>query len=224
MSGNVISLAQRRTKRLGLTWSGMWGKPVNRDAYDAWIEADGSLVLQLDPAVVRDAKGGAFTNAETEEAVFRIRNGLEFRIPADVAKAWFDDMRDFSIAARQIAETRRGVYEWRCTPSDDGAYRAYRVEHAHRSAVFVAFKPRLRKRLVGTGEATTDIAGMRFEERKWAMVCPSCEVCDRAIQVGETAYRERPNPSGRAWPTAIICSTCIQRAPGEGIREAGGAP
>lgn len=220
MSATVISLAQRRTKRLGLTWSGMWGKPVNRDAYDAWIEADGSLVLQLDPAVVRDSKGGAFTNAETEEAVFRIRNGLEFRIPADAAKAWFDDMRDFSIAARQIADERRGVNEWRCTPVGDGTYR---VKHAYQAATFVPFRPRLRKGLVGTGKVDETNIGVRFEVRKEAMVAPDCDVCRRVIQIGEVAYREQRNPGGRAWPTAIICGECIQRAPGEGIREAGGA-
>lgn len=216
----VISLARRRRERLGLTWSGMWGQPVNRDAYDAWIETDGSLVFRFDPAAVGDAKAGSFTNADTGEPFFRIRAGVEFRVPADVAKQWFDDMQSFGIAARQIAETRRGVYEWRCTPIGDGTYR---VKHAHQTAVFVPFKPRLRKGLVGTGEVTTDVTGTKYEQQRRAMVAPTC-ICRRVIQVGETAYRERRNPHGRAWPNVVICSDCIQKAPREGLADAGGKP
>lgn len=217
MSDKVISLAARRRKRLGITWSGMWGKPVNRAAYDAWIEADGSLVLRFEPSAIESKTSGAFTNTETGEKVFGVRAGGEVRIPADVAKQWFDDMRDFGIASRQITETRRGVYEWRFTPNGDGTFL---VKHAYSSGVFVPFKPRLRKGMVGTGETSVDLTGHRFEIRTRGMVAPTCEVCRRVIQVGETAYRERRNPHGRAWADVVICSGCVTKAPQSGIREA----
>lgn len=219
MSGSkVISLAARRQKRLGLSWYGMHGHPVNRDAYDAWIEPDGSLVLRFEPAAVDTSKrGGSFTNAETGEPTFTVRpEGHEVRIPADVAKQWFEDMQSFGIASRRIAETRRGVYEWRCEPRGDGTYT---VQHAYRRGIFEPFRPRLRKTMVGTGRLVEGLCGP-FEEREERMVAPVCEACRRVIQVGETAYHERRNPGGRAWPDAVICRDCIECAPQAGLQDA----
>lgn len=216
MSEKVVSLATRRRKRLGLVMGGMHGQPVNREAYDAWIEADGSLVLRFDMSAVEVQKGGAFTNTETGEAVFRVRaNGHEVRIAADVAEQWFKDMQSFGIASRRIAETRRGVYEWQFEPIGDGAYRA---RHAHRVGIFEPFKPKLRKRYVGTGEVE-DNGICKFERKERRMVAPDCDVCRRVIQAGETAYRERRNSNGRAWPDAVICVDCITKTSQRGIRE-----
>lgn len=217
MSGKVISLASRRRKRLGLTSWGIHGKPVNRPAYDAWIEADGSLMLRIDPSAVELHKaGGSFTDAETGEPTFTLRDeGHEIRIAADVAKQWFDDMTSLGIAARRIAETRRGVYEWRFEPIGDGTFRA---SHAHRAGVFEPFRPNLRARYVGTGEIEDNGWG-KFERREKRKVAPTCEVCRRVIQVGETAYRERRNPSGRAWADAVICTECVTKAPQTGLQE-----
>lgn len=214
----VISLAARRRKRLGLSSWGMFGKPVNRPSYDAWLEADGSLVLRFDPAAVELNKaGGSFTDAETGKPTFTLRDeGHEVRIAADVAEQWFKDMTSLGIASRKIAETRRGVYEWRFEPIGDGTFRA---RHAHRAGIFEPFKPKLRERYVGTGEIEYTGWG-KFERREKRKVAPTCEVCRRVIQVGETAYRERRNPSGRAWADAVICSGCIAQAPQAGLREA----
>jgi len=221
MSDKVISLAARRQKRLGLSWYGMHGRPVNRPAYDAWIEPDGSLVMRFDPQAVDASKhGGSFTSAEDGTPTFTVRPaGHEIRIAADVARQWFDDMQSFGIASRRIAETRRGVYEWRCDPRGDGTYL---VRHAHRRAVFEPFKPRPRKTMVGTGKIVEGVCG-RFEERAHAMVAPSCIACRRVIQGGETAYHEQRNPGGRAWPGVVICSTCIKRTVERGVHEVTGA-
>lgn len=220
MIGKVISLAARRERRLGLAPLGMYGKPVNRPAYDGWVEADGSLVLRFDPAVVDTGKvGGSFTSGDVP--VFTIRpSGHEVRIPADVAAQWFDDMRSFGVASRQISETRRGVYEWRCAPREDGTFL---VQHAHRRAVFEAFRPRGRRRHVPTGKLITDGFGHEFEERAPAIVAPDCEACRRVIRIGETAYREKRNPHGRAFGDAVLCAECIARSPGASLPKVGGA-
>lgn len=217
MSGKVISLAARRTKRIGLSWWGMWGKPISRPMYDAWIEADGSLVLRFDPAAVDSSKhGGAFVDPETDKPIFVVRSaGHEVRIPADGAADWFKDMQSFQIANRRIAETRRGVHEWRCEPIEGGRYR---VTHEHRCSVFEPFKPRLRREMVRTGEVVETPWGPQHEYKR-AMVAPACAACRRVIQVGETAYREQRNPHGRNFGDAVLCVDCIRKTPGEGLRE-----
>lgn len=220
MSNKVVSLADRRREALGIQWRERSDAPAVRDRYDAWVETDGSLVMRIGAEHARYEKQAAEYGAENGPTVFKARgNAYEVRIPADVAKEWFDDMRRLGNVSRITTETRRGMYEWKCRPNGDGTFTVW---YAYRTAVFEPFRPKLRRAMVPNG-VVHESDGYRFEGRKEAMVAPNCHVCRRVIQIGETAYREQRNPHGRAWPEAVICSGCIQKAPGEGIREAGGA-
>lgn len=216
MTAKVISLAQRRTRHLGVPQYG------NRPTYDVWIEADGTLYLRLDVAAVTHVKDPIAWGHDPDSPAFVARgNAYEIRIPIDQAKQWFHDMLDCHSAQRKIALTRRGFYAWRCTPRDDGTVL---VEHEGRRSIFEPFKPRGRRRLRPTGKIITDGFGHEFEERAHVMVAPDCEVCRRVIQIGETAYRERRNPRGRKFGDAVLCVECAHRTPAEGLPTVGGTP
>lgn len=220
MSDKIISLATRRRKRLAIEWRDEQGAPHVGGTYDAWVEIDGSLVLRIARGATTYEKDSLRFGTE-ERTVFEARpDAYETRIPADAARTFFNAMFRLGNASRKRMETLRGVYEWRCTPFADGTFM---VKHAHRHGCFEPFKPKLRKGLVATGKILEDITGHKFEERAQAMVAPTCVACGRVIQVGETAYREKRNPHGRAWPDAVICGGCITNAPREGVRDAGGA-
>lgn len=216
--GKVISLADRRRDPLDIQWRERTDAPASRDRYDAWIETDGSLVMRIAAEHAHYQKRPAEYGPEDGPPVFTARgNSYEVRIPADVAKEWFQDMSRLGNVSRVTTEKRRGFYDWRCTPSGDGTYT---VKHTWRTSVFEPFKPKLRKGWVATGE-TEQTSWGTVTKREEAMVAPFCVACARVIQIGEVAYREQRNPHGRNWPDAVICGGCITRAPGEGIREAG---
>lgn len=218
--GKVISLADHRRERLAIVgWRWDSEAPVNRDKYDAWVETDGSLVLRIDAkAVTHEKRGGAF-GREGETPVFRIRgDAYELRIaPIDV-RQMADDIMNAAHNSRRIQEYRRGDHLWRCTPRGDGTYD---VEHEQTRGVFEPFVCKLRAGHVPRGDD-------KGSERRRGVEAPKCDACRRVVQAGETMYRERREKSiygkGLAWHKfghAELCSTCIQRAPGEGIRDVG---
>ncbi len=220
MSPKVISLAARRRERLDIQWRDHLDAPVNRERYDAWVEVDGSLMLRVGAEFVQHQQRSTTYGPDDGPPVFAARgDAYEMRVPAEVAAQWFKDMERLGICSRRTTETRRGVYTWQFTPRGDGTFTA---KHAHRTGILEPFRPKLRNREILTGKVVEGLTG-KVPELDIAKRAPLCEVCNRVIQPGETAYRERRDPSGRTWPTAVICSTCIQRAPAAGIREAGGA-
>jgi hypothetical protein len=211
MSGKVISLAARRTRRLSVP---TYGK---RDAYDAWLEADGTLFLRFDATAITYVTEPAQWGPASGPPAFTARgNAYEIRIPTDIAAQWFHDMQDCHNTHRRVVFARCGFYLWRCKPNGDGTYT---VEHEGRRAVFEPFKPRGRRELRPTGKLITDGFGHEFEERAHVVVAPDCAACGRVVQVGETAYRERRNPHGRNFGDAVICSDCVAKAPAEGLQE-----
>lgn len=228
-AGKVVSLADRRTVQTGILLcidNGAFAHPKSRSRYDAYIEQDGSLVLRLDADSVTFVKHESLFGAEPP--IFTARgNAFVFRIASIDVQTFQRDMVDLSIGCSQHAARQRGDHLWLCTAVGDGCYR---VQHAQKTAVFEPFKPRLRDGLVPDGPRHES----GFQAMKSARVAPKCSACARVVQLGEVMFRERrevvkprwgaPCTASRKFGGVKLCSTCISKAPREGIQEAGSVP
>lgn len=216
MSGKVISLGARREKHLAMLNGGQFGGPYAREKYDAWIQADGSLVLRFHAEHVTHQKNGlTFGGGRTFEARGDV---YEVRIEAGEIRQMEQDLIWLESTSRERVARLRGDFEWRCRPLEGGLYE---VEHDQRKAVFEPFRPRARKAEHLTGETTETLLGPAPVIKR-ALSAPSCEACRRVVQIGEVAYRARKVKWETWFRGVVICAGCIAKAPGEGIREVGG--